>query len=89
MVKAPEYRKFVAIKVVKEITGLDLAAAKDLVDNMPSPVAQGITLELAQRIQSELITVNIESTLSSNTEHDPQQELQIVNRMHDRWQAEV
>ncbi|MGI6697869.1 MAG: 50S ribosomal protein L7/L12 [Clostridiales bacterium] len=46
--------KIKVIKVVREITGLGLKEAKDLVDNAPKPVKEGITKEEAQSIKAKL-----------------------------------
>lgn len=46
--------KIKVIKVVREITGLGLKEAKDLVDNAPKPVKEGISKEEAQTIKGKL-----------------------------------
>jgi large subunit ribosomal protein L7/L12 len=47
-------QKIKAIKVVREITGLGLKEAKELVDNAPKPVKEGVTKEEAQAIKAKL-----------------------------------
>lgn len=47
-------QKIKAIKVVREITGLGLKEAKDLVDNAPKPVKEGVSKEEAQTIKEKL-----------------------------------
>jgi large subunit ribosomal protein L7/L12 len=47
-------QKIKAIKVVREITGLGLKEAKELVDNAPKPVKEGISKEEAQTIKAKL-----------------------------------
>lgn len=42
------------IKVVKEITGLGLKEAKDLVDGAPKPIKEGVSKEEAESIKSQL-----------------------------------
>jgi len=42
------------IKVVREITGLPLKEAKDLVDGAPKPVKEGINKEEAEAIKAKL-----------------------------------
>ena len=42
------------IKVVREITGLGLKEAKDLVDGSPKPVKEGATKEEADQIKEKL-----------------------------------
>ena len=46
--------KIAVIKVVREITGLGLKEAKDLVDNAPKPVKEGVSKEEAEEIQKKL-----------------------------------
>ena len=43
--------KINVIKVVREITGLGLKEAKDLVDNPPKPVKEGATKEEAEELK--------------------------------------
>lgn len=47
-------KKINVIKVVREITGLGLKEAKDLVDNAPKPVKEKIGKEEAQAIKAKL-----------------------------------
>lgn len=47
-------QKMTVIKVVKEITGLGLKEAKELVDNAPKPVKEGISKADAEDIQKKL-----------------------------------
>jgi len=42
------------IKVVREITGLGLKEAKDLVDQAPKPVKQGVNREEAESVLKKL-----------------------------------
>jgi large subunit ribosomal protein L7/L12 len=42
------------IKVVREITGLGLKEAKDLVDQAPKPVKQGVNREEAEAVLKKL-----------------------------------
>ncbi len=46
--------KIPVIKVVRELTGLGLKEAKDLVDASPKPVKEGITREEADKIKAAL-----------------------------------
>lgn len=43
------------IKIVKEITGLGLKEAKDLVDGAPKPVKENIKPEEAEEIKAKLV----------------------------------
>ena len=46
--------KINVIKVVREITGLGLKEAKDLVDSAPKPVKEGVAQEEADKIKAQL-----------------------------------
>ncbi len=47
-------KKIQVIKVVREITSLGLKEAKDLVDNSPKPVKEGISKDEANQIKAKL-----------------------------------
>lgn len=47
-------KKIQVLKTVREITGLGLKEAKDLVDNAPKPVKEGIEREEAEAIKKQL-----------------------------------
>ncbi len=47
-------QKIKVIKVVREITGLGLKDAKDLVDNAPKPLKEGVSKEEAEEIKAKL-----------------------------------
>ena len=47
-------KKIQVIKVVRAITGLGLKEAKDLVDNAPSPIREGVAQEEAESVKSQL-----------------------------------
>ena len=42
------------IKVVRELTGLGLKEAKDLVDASPKPIKEGVTRDEADKVKSAL-----------------------------------
>jgi large subunit ribosomal protein L7/L12 len=46
--------KIPVIKVVRELTGLGLKEAKDLVDGFPKPVKEGVSKEEAAKIKAAL-----------------------------------
>ncbi len=48
-------KKIQVIKVVRELTGLGLKEAKDLVDGAPKPIKEGISKEEAESIRSKLV----------------------------------
>ena len=47
-------KKIQVIKVVREITGLGLKEAKDLVDGAPNPVKEGVARDEADSIKAQL-----------------------------------
>ena len=52
--KAAGEKKIQVIKVVREITGLGLKEAKDVVDGAPGPVKEGVTKDEAEKLKAEL-----------------------------------
>ena len=46
--------KMGVIKLVKEVTGLGLKEAKDLVDNAPKPVKTGVSKDEAEALKKQL-----------------------------------
>jgi len=47
-------KKIQVIKVVREVTSLGLKEAKDLVDNAPNTVREGVSKDEAQQIKAKL-----------------------------------
>ncbi|HEY9724586.1 MAG TPA: 50S ribosomal protein L7/L12 [Oscillatoriaceae cyanobacterium] len=47
-------KKIQVLKIVREITGLGLKEAKDLVDNAPKPVKEGAKKEDAEKFKAQL-----------------------------------
>ena len=47
-------KKIQVIKVVREVTSLGLKEAKELVDNAPGTVKEGVTKEEAEEVKSKL-----------------------------------
>ena len=60
ILKAAGAEKIKVIKVVREITGLGLKEAKDLVDGAPKPVKEGAPKEEADKIAAQLKEVGAE-----------------------------
>jgi len=56
-------KKIQVIKEVRVITGLGLKDAKTLVDNVPSPVKEGIAKEDAEKIKAQLEEVGAQVEL--------------------------
>jgi len=48
-------KKIQVIKVVRELTGLGLKEAKDLVDGAPKPVKTGVAKDEAESIKAKLV----------------------------------
>jgi large subunit ribosomal protein L7/L12 len=49
--------KIQALKVVREITGLGLKEAKDLLDSLPKPIKEGVSKEEAEDIKKKFEAV--------------------------------
>lgn len=47
-------QKLQVIKVVRELTGLGLKEAKDLVDGAPQPIKQGVNKDEAEKIKAQI-----------------------------------
>ena len=47
-------KKINVIKVVRELTSLGLKEAKELVDNAPNPVKEGVSKEIAEETKAKL-----------------------------------
>ena len=47
-------KKIQVLKVVRELTGLGLKEAKDLVDSAPKPLKEGVSREEAEKMKKEL-----------------------------------
>jgi large subunit ribosomal protein L7/L12 len=54
MLQGAGEKKIQVIKVVREITGLGLKEAKDLVDGAPKPVKEGVSKDEANAIKAKL-----------------------------------
>ena len=54
ILKAAGGSKLAVVKWVKELTGLGLKEAKELVDNAPSPIKEGIAKDEAEGLKSSL-----------------------------------
>lgn len=52
--------KLQVVKLVKELTGLGLKEAKDLVDAAPKPVKEGISKEDAENLKKQLVEAGAE-----------------------------
>jgi len=54
ILKAPGGAKLAIVKLVKELTGLGLKEAKDLVDGAPKAVKEGVSKEEANSLKQQL-----------------------------------
>ena len=60
ILKAAGGAKLKVVKAVKELAGLGLKEAKELVDGAPSPVKEGISKDEAEALKKELEAVGAE-----------------------------
>ena len=54
VLKSPGANKVAIVKLVKELTGLGLKEAKDMVDNAPSAIKEGIAKADAEGLKKQL-----------------------------------
>jgi large subunit ribosomal protein L7/L12 len=54
LASVPADKKIAAIKVVRELTGLGLKEAKDLVDGAPKPLKEGVSKDEAESIKKKI-----------------------------------
>jgi large subunit ribosomal protein L7/L12 len=54
ILKTTGSNKIATIKVVRELTGLGLKEAKDLVDGAPKPVKEGVSKEEAEEVKKKI-----------------------------------
>jgi large subunit ribosomal protein L7/L12 len=64
VLKAVGDQKIKVIKAVREITGLGLKEAKELVDNAPKPVKENVSKDEAEEIKTKLTDVGAEIEIS-------------------------
>lgn len=60
ILKASGANKLAVVKLVKDLTGLGLKEAKDLVDGAPKPVKEGVTKEEANQLKQQLTEAGAE-----------------------------
>jgi large subunit ribosomal protein L7/L12 len=60
ILKSAGASKLTVVKVVKELTGLGLKEAKDLVDSAPKPLKEGVTKAEADEIAAKLTEAGAE-----------------------------
>ncbi len=54
ILKAPGAGKLAVVKLVKDLTGLGLKEAKELVDSSPKPLKEGVTKDEAEALKKQL-----------------------------------
>ncbi len=54
ILKAPGGSKLAVVKLVKELTGLGLKEAKDIVDSAPAPLKEGVAKDEAEALKTQL-----------------------------------
>ncbi|MGB0150341.1 MAG: 50S ribosomal protein L7/L12, partial [Flavobacteriales bacterium] len=54
ILKAAGGSKLAVVKLVKELTGLGLKEAKDIVDGAPAPIKEGIPKDEAEALKTQL-----------------------------------
>ena len=54
ILKSSGANKLAVVKIVKELTGLGLKEAKDLVDGAPKPVKEGVDKATAEELKTKL-----------------------------------
>lgn len=54
ILKAGGPNKLAVVKIVKELTGLGLKEAKDLVDGAPKPIKEGVDKATAEELKAKL-----------------------------------
>jgi large subunit ribosomal protein L7/L12 len=54
ILKAPGAGKLAVVKLVKDLTGLGLKEAKELVDSAPKPVKEGVAKDEAEALRKQL-----------------------------------
>jgi len=60
ILKSAGQSKLAVVKLVKELTGLGLKEAKDLVDGAPKPLKEGVSREEAEALKSQLTEAGAE-----------------------------
>jgi large subunit ribosomal protein L7/L12 len=60
ILKSAGPQKLAVVKLVKDLTGLGLKEAKDLVDGAPKPVKEGVSKEDAENLRKQLAEAGAE-----------------------------
>lgn len=57
LTEVPADKKIAVLKVIRNVTGLGLKESKDIVDNVPKTVKEGVTKDESENIKKELEAV--------------------------------
>jgi large subunit ribosomal protein L7/L12 len=63
LTEVPADKKIAILKIVRNVTGLGLKESKDIVDNVPKIVKEGITKEESETIKKDLETAGAKVTI--------------------------
>lgn len=63
ILKAPGANKLQIVKLVKELTGLGLKEAKDVVDGAPKTIKEGLPKDEAENLKKQLVEAGAEIEL--------------------------
>ena len=64
ILKSAGANKLAVVKIVKDLTGLGLKEAKDLVDGAPKPVKEGVDKATAEELKTKLTEAGAEVELA-------------------------
>lgn len=64
ILKAGGPNKLAVVKIVKEMSGLGLKEAKDLVDQAPKPIKEGVDKATAEEMKAKLVEAGAEVELT-------------------------
>jgi large subunit ribosomal protein L7/L12 len=63
LTEVPADKKISILKVIRNVTGLGLKESKDIVDNVPKSVKEGVTKEESESIRKELESAGAKVTV--------------------------
>ena len=63
ILKSPGGSKLAVVKLVKELTGLGLKEAKDIVDGAPKAIKEGVAKDEAEALKNQLVEAGAEVEL--------------------------
>jgi large subunit ribosomal protein L7/L12 len=63
LAEVPADKKIAVLKIVRSVTGFGLKESKDIVDNVPKILKEGITKEESETIKKELETAGAKVTI--------------------------